>query len=363
MSLSGVERARKLLSILLDNNFKESIFNLTREVKKLESENIEFILDILKNFKDIIVRNEIFQNRINDKDLNYPFKSKIEIITDDLVNIYKNKFKISLQLTLFSKPTIEKEKIKELKKLIGFIIFVFGYYPIDNKGQDISDNTLQKWIDNVFSKLFNQISFPIDIIDYGKSVNKKEKIYSKIIRRKKNRREFPDFKGKDDKEFKEFLIQLINEGEGEKIEFKSSLKYDYRTKQANRDLIHEVVKTIAGFLNYKGGYLFIGVDDDANILGLKNDYNLLPKKKNKDGFQLSLNNLIKTNFDIQINEYVERLYPKLNNKVICLIKVSRSENAIFLKNGEFYIRTGGATHRLNPKEAHQYIKSHFIKNA
>ena len=359
MSLSGVERARKLLSIFLDNNLKESISNLTREVKKLESENIEFLLDILKNFKDIIVRNEFFQNHIRDKDLNFPFKSKIEILTDDLVNIYKRQLNNSLQFTLFSKPLIEKEKIKELKNLIGFIIFVFGNYPIDNKGQDISDNTLQKWINNVFSKYFNQISFPIDIIDYGKSINKKEKIYSEIIRRKKNRREFPDFKGKDDKELIEFLMQLINEGEGEKVEFKSSLKYDYRTKQANRDLKHEVVKTIAGFLNYKGGYLFIGVDDDGDILGLDNDYSLISKKNNKDRFQLSIDNLIRNNFDIEINEYVGRSYPKLKHKEICLIKVSRSENAIFLKNGEFYMRTGGATHKLTPKEAHKYIKNHF----
>ena len=45
-----------------------------------------------------------------------------------------------------------------------------------------------------------------------------------------------------------------------------------------------ISKTIAAFVNSEGDTLFIGVDDDGNVVGLENDYQLL-KKKNIYGFE------------------------------------------------------------------------------
>ena len=64
------------------------------------------------------------------------------------------------------------------------------------------------------------------------------------------------------------IEELIQAGENERVEFKSSIRYDYYRKTTNRDLEVIIAKTITGFMNAKGGKLIIGVDDDGNVLGL-----------------------------------------------------------------------------------------------
>ena len=152
----------------------------------------------------------------------------------------------------------------------------------------------------------------------------------------------------------------ISKGESQRIEFKSSLKYDYQTKKANITLQIEIIKTIAGFLNFEGGTLFIGVDDNGNILGLKKDYKLLGRKKDFDGFLIQLNNLIKKHFRGNIFADLNILSQKIEGKEICIIDVEKSSIPIFLKpEGEFYIRSGTSTNKLNTEDSVLYIKNHF----
>ena len=91
------------------------------------------------------------------------------------------------------------------------------------------------------------------------------------------------------------ILKLIENGENEKIEFKSSLRYDYHQVNTDKNLEHVILKSIAGFLNGKGGTLLIGVDDYGEILGLANDYWSL-KRKTKDGFEQRLMLIISNAF-------------------------------------------------------------------
>jgi hypothetical protein len=54
---------------------------------------------------------------------------------------------------------------------------------------------------------------------------------------------------------------LVARGESDLVEFKSSARWDYREQKVNKALEHVIVKTLASFLNGKGGTLLIGVDD------------------------------------------------------------------------------------------------------
>ena len=83
------------------------------------------------------------------------------------------------------------------------------------------------------------------------------------------------------------LLDLIKKGENEQLEFKASLRYDYRQIKTNKNLEDVIVKSIAGFLNSKGGTLLIGVNDSGEILGLANDYWSLGSKT-KNGFEQRL---------------------------------------------------------------------------
>src|ERR1700688_203746 len=87
--------------------------------------------------------------------------------------------------------------------------------------------------------------------------------------------------------------RLINQGEGATIEFKQSLEADARTGAKDPKALDGVLKTIAAFLNTEGGTLLIGVSDDGKVRGLGQDYALLGKKQNDDGFELKLGNLIR----------------------------------------------------------------------
>lgn len=54
---------------------------------------------------------------------------------------------------------------------------------------------------------------------------------------------------------------IINEGENNYVELKSSLRYCYRNKESKKYIEKAIAKTIDAFLNSEGGKLFIGVDD------------------------------------------------------------------------------------------------------
>ena len=59
--------------------------------------------------------------------------------------------------------------------------------------------------------------------------------------------------------------------ESDTVEFKSSLRWNYREKKRDPEMERVVVKTTAGFLNsYQGGNLIIGLDDEGNVLSLPN---------------------------------------------------------------------------------------------
>ena len=54
------------------------------------------------------------------------------------------------------------------------------------------------------------------------------------------------------------IPSLIANGESEFVEFKSSLRHDYRQIKTDKNLEDVILKSIAGFLNAQGGTLIIG---------------------------------------------------------------------------------------------------------
>ena len=53
--------------------------------------------------------------------------------------------------------------------------------------------------------------------------------------------------------------------------FKSSLRVNLHTGNQDSRIEHDALKTLAAFLNTRGGTLVIGVDDKGIPLGLEND--------------------------------------------------------------------------------------------
>lgn len=146
-------------------------------------------------------------------------------------------------------------------------------------------------------------------------------------------------------------LRLIENGESERIEFKSTFKYDINNKRANNNLTHLISKTICAFLNSRGGNLFIGVEDNKNIIGLDYDLKIF---KNIDILQQEIPKTIRNDlggsgiqFDLEIEQ--------LKGKLVCIISVRPSEKPVFFSNNEYYVRKGTQNQSLNPKETFDHI--------
>ena len=157
------------------------------------------------------------------------------------------------------------------------------------------------------------------------------------------------------------LKNLLKNGEGEFVEFKQSLRWDYKLNKINKSLEDVILKSISGFLNANGGFLFIGVDDNGKPVGLDKDYNTL-KKFGKDYFEIHLRNLIISSIGKEILNFINIEFHSLDNREIAIITMLPSENPVFVRNNNkwaFYVRFGNSTQPLDIKEAVYYIKSHY----
>jgi len=162
------------------------------------------------------------------------------------------------------------------------------------------------------------------------------------------------------------LDEIIAEGESNELEFKSSLRWNYKINQVDKKLETVILKSISAFSNGEGGTLLIGVEDEGKILGLDNDYRTL--NGGKDEFELHLRNLINQNFGkIFSTTGITIEFPTINESEICLINVSKGNKPLYVQttdaNGQkiekFYVRSGNTSQELGIKEISEYLKSRF----
>ena len=107
--------------------------------------------------------------------------------------------------------------------------------------------------------------------------------------------------------------------ESQTIEFKQIWKDEY-------------LKTICAFANTYGGNLFIGLDDDSKVIGIKDTKNILETLPNKINNKLGL--------------IVNILLKNENEKNYLEVIVQKSYAPISY-NGKFYQRSGSNTIELN----------------
>ncbi len=164
------------------------------------------------------------------------------------------------------------------------------------------------------------------------------------------------------------ILNMIRKGETEFVEFKSSIRWDYREEKVNRILEDVILKTIAAFANAKGGTLLVGVNDDLEILGLDKDFSTL-KKQDADYFELHTRKLINNKYGIAFsNENILMKFPEFDGKIICSIQIKASSKPVFLKTKnkqgneieKFYVRSGNASQEISSmKEVNEYIIVRF----
>jgi hypothetical protein len=163
------------------------------------------------------------------------------------------------------------------------------------------------------------------------------------------------------------IKQLLANGESKTVEFKSTLRYCLKQNNPQKYVEHSAIKNLAAFLNSEGGTLFIGVDDDGNILGLENtDFASFKGDNKKDEFVKHFDNLIQNYFGNDMVHKFKVEFETIDSKTIALIHIKDKATAPVIitnpeKNNqeEFYVRRNASAIALTMYEMLNYSKENW----
>ena len=153
----------------------------------------------------------------------------------------------------------------------------------------------------------------------------------------------------------EQIKSLISRGESDRVEFKSTLRWNIKTDRSEKGIEKAWLKSVVAFLNTDGGVLLVGVGDDGGILGTDAD-----QFENDDKYLLHLNNLIQANIGLEFSSFIRYHLVPVDMKKVLLLECQPSPSAAFLKMGkeeEFYVRVGPGSRRLSTSEVLSYMKN------
>lgn len=153
------------------------------------------------------------------------------------------------------------------------------------------------------------------------------------------------------------VAELIANGESDAVEFKATLRMNLHTKQPDEKLQVATLKTIAGFLNAKGGSLLIGVADDGEKLGL--DADGFP---NEDKMGLHLINLVKDRIGEIYLPYVHPHFEEEDGFRVLAVRCEKGPKPAFVKDGNlqrFFVRGGNSTVELQGSSVMDYVQQRF----
>jgi hypothetical protein len=152
---------------------------------------------------------------------------------------------------------------------------------------------------------------------------------------------------------------LIAAGEGERIELKSTGRWNVHTKQRDPRIEDEVVVTVAAFLNAGGGTLLIGVADDGSIVGLDDDY-AVTSGHGRDGYELWLREILGTRIGRAETADAGVSFHRVGDGDVCRVDVAPSDRPVFVRStggthaANFHLRVGNATRLLLTDEVLDY---------
>ena len=153
------------------------------------------------------------------------------------------------------------------------------------------------------------------------------------------------------------LIDMIRDGESDVVEFKSTLRTNLHTNKPDKKIEYTVLKTLAGFLNTKGGTLVIGVSDDGTPVGIEAD-----NFPNPDKMSLHLTNIVNAQLGPTAMTLIHTSFYDFENSRVLVANCQRSPTEVYVRDGNvqrFYVRTGPATTELTGSNMVEYITQRY----
>ena len=147
-------------------------------------------------------------------------------------------------------------------------------------------------------------------------------------------------------ESSQLLVDLVEHGEGQGVEFKSELPQQG----------HDIGKSIAAFASSGTGYLLYGVSDDGTIVGLPD----ASSAQGRDGIARRITQAashVRPPVQPAISWAVDQ------EKVVCVVRVERGIEAIYYSNHRPIVRVGPITRPADPAEVEQAFRSRYARGA
>ncbi|MFI5180943.1 MAG: helix-turn-helix domain-containing protein [Thermoanaerobaculia bacterium] len=150
------------------------------------------------------------------------------------------------------------------------------------------------------------------------------------------------------------LERALREGETDRVEFKGSFKLDAGNTQ------RDYIKSIAGFLNSKGGTLFVGVDDAGRVCGLELD--LGRYEGSSDRLMQAVLSSISSALGKSAMSLLDARFEPAGGRLVCRFDVKPAPDLVFVHDKDglrspLWVRIGNMTQPLSAEEAVRYSRA------
>lgn len=149
------------------------------------------------------------------------------------------------------------------------------------------------------------------------------------------------------------LADYLLTGEGNRVEFKSTVRMNLKSGKQGKEIELAWLKAVVAFLNSEGGVLLLGIGDDSEVLGLEPD-----GFENEDRCLLHIKNLINQHIGPEFSAQIELVSVAADGKMVVMIECRKADRPVFLrigKNEEFYVRSGPSSMKLSPSQTVNYV--------
>lgn len=142
--------------------------------------------------------------------------------------------------------------------------------------------------------------------------------------------------------------------EGMQLEFKSAFHWNRRKGAKDGGLKEGVGRTVAGFLNSKGGKLIIGLTDEKEILGVEEEMDALFGEQGEDRFEQYVNEYLRRALFPYPFDLIQARFEEMGGVKVFVLDIESAWGVTYLvgksKGGgdehEVFVRTGNRTIRL-----------------
>jgi len=157
----------------------------------------------------------------------------------------------------------------------------------------------------------------------------------------------------------EELERLIDGGETNKVEFKSTVRTNLETGEKDKRMEKAMLKTLVAFLNSDGGDLFVGVADDGEKIGAD-----IESFDSPDRMNLHITNLISSQIGDEFIPFIR--FRQFNfgtrddgtDRIVIRFTCEPTSTPVFLRNGKesiFFIRSGPSSVELTGEDLLKYV--------